>query len=145
MLLQVREYWERMVYPEGMDQSITNHLRIDMIVDITTTGRKTGGPRRIEIWAHYVDGRVFITGSPGTRSWYANLVANPDFSFHLKDDYKADLLATARPILDTGRRRDTLSKLFEVSKFRQGQGMNVDEWVQNSPLVEVTLGSAGFS
>ena len=31
-------------------------------IDITTTGRKTGEPRRIEIVFHNIDGRLIITG-----------------------------------------------------------------------------------
>jgi F420H(2)-dependent quinone reductase len=47
--------------------------RVDRVIDITTTGRKTGEPRRIEIWFHRLDGRYFITGAPGRpRDWYAN-------------------------------------------------------------------------
>ncbi len=38
-------------------------LAQDRIIDITTIGRKTGAPRRIEIWFHRVDGRYYITGS----------------------------------------------------------------------------------
>ena len=78
-----------------MDEGIRNALSVDMVVDITTTGRKTGLPRRIEIWSHFFDGRVILTGSPGKRSWYANLVANPSFTYHLKHGVPADLSAVA--------------------------------------------------
>ena len=57
-------------------------------VEITTTGRRTGRPRRIETWRYRADGRYWLTGSPGSRDWYANLLANPDFTLHLhhRDD-----------------------------------------------------------
>jgi len=64
-----------------LDQSVRDALTTDMVVDITTTGRKSGTRRRIQIWAHRIGSRVVITGSPGTRSWYANLVANPNMTF----------------------------------------------------------------
>ena len=41
-------------------------LADDLTVDITTTGRTSGLPRRIEIWMLDVDGRFFITGTTGT-------------------------------------------------------------------------------
>jgi hypothetical protein len=46
-------------------------------IDVTTLGRCSGIPRRIEVWFHRVDGRWYLTGMPGPRSWYANLRANP--------------------------------------------------------------------
>ena len=121
-----------------MDESIRAALTLDMVVDITTTGRSTGQPRRIEIWAHCVDGRVLITGSPGRRSWYANLVAEPSFTFHLKGGTTADLPARAIPITGEDQRRAVFTSLAAQSAFRQGQGMdNLEAWVSGSPLVEV--------
>lgn len=40
-------------------------LARDRTVDTTTMGRKSGKPRRIEIWIHNLDGRLYLTGSPG--------------------------------------------------------------------------------
>ena len=123
-----------------MDEHVRDALEVDMVVDITTTGRKTGAPRRIEIWSHYFDGRAILTGSPGRRSWYANLVANPDFTYHLKGAVQADLPAVARPVLGKSERRAILGRLRELSKFRQEQGMqDLESWVEGSALVEVTF------
>ena len=33
-------------------------------IDITTTGRRTGEARRIEIAIHNIDGRLYISGMP---------------------------------------------------------------------------------
>jgi deazaflavin-dependent oxidoreductase (nitroreductase family) len=124
-----------------MDEKVRNALRIDMIIDITTTGRKSGQPRRMEIWSHYFDDRLIVTGSPGRRDWYANLVEHPEFTYHLKDDLKADLPATATPVTEESERRAILSRLREVSPFRQEQGMDdLEAWVAGSPMVIVTLG-----
>ena len=123
-----------------MDEKIKDALSVDMTVDITTRGRKSGKPRRIEIWSHYFDGMVILAGSPGRRSWYANLVANPEFTYHLKERIQTDLTATARPITDEAERSAVLTRLKEVSAYRQGQPMDVvEDWVQGSCLVEVTL------
>ena len=111
-----------------------------MIVDITTRGRKSGRLRRIEIWSHYFDGRVIVAGSPGKRGWHANLIADPRFTYHIKRGIKADLPSLARTIRDTTERRAVLTRLVELSKFRQQQGVDdIEEWVAGSPLVEVTF------
>ena len=55
-----------------MDDAVRKALETDLVIDITTKGRKTGQPRRKEIWFHYLgEGEVYITGSPGKRGWYA--------------------------------------------------------------------------
>ena len=120
-----------------MDEAIRTALARDLVIDITTTGRKTGRPRRKEIWFHNVDGQLYITGSPGRRDWYANLLANPAFTFHLKRSTRADLPARATPIRDQARRRDIFQKMQERLQGRVG--MNVEEWVESSPLVQVEI------
>ena len=124
---------------DNLDKRVRDALKVDMVIDITTTGRKSGQPRRIEIWAHNLDDQVFITAMPGRRSWYANMVANPDITFHLKDEVKADLPATVRPITDESERRAVLSKIKAASKFDQRQAMPVEDWVKGNCLVEVSF------
>ena len=88
-----------------MNEEIKNALKQDRTIDITTKGKKSGEPRRIEIWFHNIDGRIYITGTPGTRGWYANMIANPDFTFHLKQSVQADIPAKATPVRDEAERR----------------------------------------
>ena len=74
-------------------------------IDITTNGRRSGQPRRIELVFHNVDGNIILSGMPGRRDWYANLVADPNMTFHLTGPVKADLPAVARPITEPEERR----------------------------------------
>src|SRR5437660_10085247 len=115
-----------------MDEGVERALEGDRTIDITTTGRQSGQPRRLEIWFHNLDGRIYITGLPGRRDWYANIVANPDFTFHLKQSAQADLPARARPITDQAERRDVLEEILR----RLGRD-ELDRWVADAPLVEV--------
>jgi deazaflavin-dependent oxidoreductase (nitroreductase family) len=118
-----------------MDAQIEQALRTDTLIDITTTGRKSGRQTRVEIVFHYLDGKLYISGLPGKRDWYANMVANPAFVFHLKQSMQADIPAKATPITDEAMRRQILTKV--VAKWnRQAE---LEAFVQSSPLVEVTL------
>lgn len=110
-------------------------LARDRTIDITTTGRHTGRPRRIEIWFRRVDGHLYLTGTPGRRGWYANLLRTPEFIFHLKASARADLTARARAIVDVEERREVLTRILE----NLGAWRNLEAWVANSPLVEVVL------
>jgi deazaflavin-dependent oxidoreductase (nitroreductase family) len=116
-----------------MDPAVDRALSSDRTVDITTTGRRTGIDRRVEIWFHNVDGEVYVTGTPGTRGWYANLVADPSLTFHLKESVRADLSATAIPITDEGERRAVLAEITRRIAVRDG----FEEWVLRSPLIRV--------
>ena len=68
-----------------MDDSIRRALSNGGLIDITTTGRQTGQPRRLEIVYHAIDGRIYISGRPShrKRGWIANLEANPELTFHM--------------------------------------------------------------
>ena len=101
---------------------IQQALAHDRTVDITTVGRRSGQPRRIEIWFHSLDGRIYISGLPGRRGWYANVVAHPDFVFHLKETAQADLPARAHPITDPAERRRVLSGLLVEDRTRGRAG-----------------------
>ena len=119
-----------------LDEPIRQALRTDLTIDITTIGRTSGEPRRTEIWFSNIDDRVYITGTPGPRDWYANLLANPEFTFHLKQSITADLPAIATPILESAARR----AIFEVVIPTWGIGeTDIERWMTGSPLVEVTF------
>jgi deazaflavin-dependent oxidoreductase (nitroreductase family) len=120
-----------------MDEAIRTALERDLVIDITTTGRKTGRPRCKEIWCHNVDGQLYITGSPGRRDWYANLLARPEFTFHLKRRVRADLPAGATPIRDKVRRREIFQKM--PRRLQRQIEMHLEEWVASSPLVQADI------
>jgi hypothetical protein len=91
-------------------------------VDVTTTGRRSGQPRHIETWAWRVGERRFLTGPPGRRSWYANLVADPRMTI-------GDERAYGRAIRDPAERGQVLTALERP------------QWTADSPLVEVHTGA----
>lgn len=123
--------------PTTTDDTIRRALRHGHTIDITTTGRKSGMPRRIEVVFHNFDGRIYLSGMPRAnrrRSWLANLVVHPAFTFHLKGPVSADLPATAREVTDPIERRAVLTRVARV-----WNRTDVDAMVAHSPLVEVTV------
>ena len=120
-----------------MDPEVEHALKADSLIDMTTIGKQTGKPHKVEIAFHNFDDALYITGLPGKRDWYANLLAEPRFTFHLKQSTQADLLAKAIPITDEATRRQVLAKVVEKWN-RQNE---LEAFVQSSPLVEVQLES----
>jgi hypothetical protein len=103
-------------------------------IDITTTGRHTGQPRRIELVFHNVGGRIVISGRPGfPRGWIANLLADPSMTFHLKETVHADLPARGRVITDPGEREQLLASIARLWRIDHAL------MVRSAPLIEVTF------
>lgn len=50
----------------NLDQPVRDALSRGGIIDITTTGRKSGQPRRLEIVFHNIDGRLYVSGMLGS-------------------------------------------------------------------------------
>jgi deazaflavin-dependent oxidoreductase (nitroreductase family) len=118
-----------------LDPSVREALTKGGVIDITTTGRKTGQARRVEIVFHNVGGRLYVSGMPGfKRSYIANLTADPHFIFHLKGAVAADLPATARVVTDEAERREVLPHIARAWKRD-----DIDVMVAGSPLFEVTI------
>lgn len=121
-----------------------NQLRRGGLAHMTTTGRKTGQPRRIEISFHHFDGEFFIGGRPGfKRDWLANLVAKPEFTLQLKGAQA--VTAEAEPVEDPDER----GRLF-YRMLTESWGSDPDKatavlprYVESSPLVRFRIGSNG--
>ena len=122
-----------------MDTSVIKALETDDMVDITTTGRRSGKPNKIEIWYHRALGRYFITGSPGPRNWLANVTANPEFTFHLKQSAQADLSATARVITHPAERREVLVEIDKVRPYYGELPGGMEAMYEGGPLFEVNF------
>jgi hypothetical protein len=85
----------------------------ERIIDITTLGRRTGRARRIEIFFYRALGKTYLCSGAGggATDWHANLLANPDFTFHLKNGIRADLPARATPVTDPAERQAVLEEI----------------------------------
>ncbi len=114
-------------------------LADDPTIDITTIGRRSCRRRRTEIWMLDVDGRFFITGTPGRRDWLANLRAEPDFVVHLKRRAHRDLGARARVVTDGATRKMVLDHLSARWYHTQADS---DDLRATAPMVEVTFTGA---
>jgi hypothetical protein len=101
-------------------------------------------PRKIEIWFTNLGRRIIICGTPGSsgqkgprmpRDWLANLKANPEFVFCLKESPQVNLPARAVIIEDPQDRRQIMSA--PETQWYRDQVDSIDELVAGSPIVEV--------
>ncbi|GIE89838.1 nitroreductase/quinone reductase family protein [Actinoplanes regularis] len=102
-------------------------------VEITTIGRRSARPRRIETWRYLAAGRYWLTGSPGSRDWYANVLAHPEFTLHLNE---LDLQVRGRPVTDPDERARVFGEIVPALDWAG----SLESWIAGSPLVEIELG-----
>lgn len=120
-----------------MNDDIRRSLDQGGLIDITTTGRASGQPRRLEIVFHNIDGQIVISGMPRpghVRAWIRNVEADPRITIHLKGAVHADLEGRARVVTDAKERHTLLTRV--AANWRRS---DVDAMVQHSPLMVVSV------
>jgi hypothetical protein len=129
-----------------LNETIRNALSNDRLIDIITTGAKSGLPRKIEIWFTNIGGRIIICGTPDAegnngprsrRDWLANLKANPDFLFCLKESLNIELPARAFPVVDLEERRRLMTA--PETKWYRDQVDSDEVLNEDSQIVEVFI------
>jgi hypothetical protein len=121
-----------------MDSLIRTALDQGGIADITTIGRTSGRPHRLEIYFHQFDGELFLTGRPGPkRDWEANIEANPEFTLHLKRGVTADIPVRGEPEPDLEVRAAVLYRALTESWGSDPERVRgaLDRWVEDAPFI----------
>ena len=121
-----------------MDSTTAAALAQGGIADITTIGRKTGRPHRVEIGFIPLNGEYYITGRPGRqRDWLANVSANPDFTLHLKRGVHADIPVSAEVITDSEERETVLRRILLEAWDNPPSKVDhiIGRWVAGAPLI----------
>lgn len=108
-------------------------------IDMTTFGRMSGRPSRIEIWWFRFEDRFIITGTPGKRDWLANVSANPRVLIHALG---AEFEATAARIDDPDFRTRFFTRP-ETSWY--SSQAEFERLVQASPMIEIQFDSSSPS
>ena len=102
---------------------------------LTTTGRRTGAPRTIEIWFTQHAGRLYVISELGERSqWVRNLRHDPRVAVRVGD---RRFRATAR-ILDAKRDAPRRRRIAALSEAKYGWGTGLIVELQPADLLEGT-------
>jgi hypothetical protein len=117
----------------SIDPATAVKLAATRTIELTTIGRRSGIPARIEIWWFHIDGRFIITGTPGPRDWYANVLEEPAVTIHSPF---GDVRGRAHPVTDRGLRHRVMTDA-QLSWY-QTQA-ELDALVATSPMIEIIL------
>lgn len=119
--------------------SVEERLGSEKYCYLTTTGRRTGQPREIEIWFAAVGDTLYLmnggTGRPpGASDWVRNLQANPAVNVRIRDE---GFIGAARLVpfdsAEHERARDLL-----VSKYATKEDA-LSRWRATAYPVAITL------
>ena len=108
---------------------------------LTTIGRRTGRPHRIEIWFASEDGRVYLLAGGRERSdWVRNLQANA----HVTVELGGEAHVGAAKVLAAGTAEDRRARELLVGKY--GEGGNLDAWGRTAlaVVIEFTADGEGY-
>lgn len=101
---------------------------------LTTIGRVSGAPHRIEIWFALQDGVVYLLSGGGARSdWVRNLIATPAVELELGTERRATSARVVSPATD----EDALARRLLVDKYAPGYRGDLTEWGRDSLPVAV--------
>ncbi len=100
---------------------------------LTTTGRRSGDPHRIEIWFALHDGTIYLlSGGRGRSDWVRNAIASPHVSVELGDDVRT---GTAR-LVTPDTHEDRLARRLLVEKYRSRED-DLASWGRTSLAVAI--------
>ncbi len=100
---------------------------------LTTTGRRSGEPHRIEIWFALVDGVVYLLSGGGDRSdWVRNLEVSPDVVLEIGDEERT---TQARVVTDP--EEDALARRVVGEKYGPRSEDDLADWRRTSLPVAI--------
>lgn len=101
---------------------------------LTTRGRRTGTPHRIEIWFVAHDGGAYLLSDSGTSDWCKNLVADPHVTLEIAGERRETM---ARPV-EASDPADAIVRPAMVAKYQPGDGQgDLRGWSETAWLVRV--------
>jgi deazaflavin-dependent oxidoreductase (nitroreductase family) len=101
---------------------------------LTTTGRRTGRPHRIEIWFALQEGVVYLLSGGRDRSdWVRNLMISPDVTLTIGERTRT----TRARVVEAGTEEDALARRLLVEKYRGGSEGSLAGWGRSSLPVAI--------
>ena len=104
------------------------------VAHLTTTGRITGTPRRIEIWFALEGETVYLLSGGGDRSdWVRNLMISPSVTLKI-----GEVQRTARArIVEPGTDEDALARRLLTEKYAHRDRSDLVEWGRTSLQIAI--------
>ena len=100
---------------------------------LTTTGRHTGSPHRIEIWFALSDARVYLLSGGGDHSdWVRNVMISPEVVVEIGDQKR-----TTRAHVVSDPEEDAKARQLLVEKYQPRYRGDLTDWGKTSLPVAI--------
>ena len=106
---------------------------------LTTRGRRTGEPHRIEIWFVAHDEGAYLLSDSDRSDWYRNLVADPSVTLEISGEGRQTRAAPVGP----ENAASAPARAAMVAKYQPGYGEDLTRWSQTAWLVRIDWPPAG--
>jgi deazaflavin-dependent oxidoreductase (nitroreductase family) len=101
---------------------------------LTTTGRITGLPHRIEIWFGMQGETLYLLAGDGARSdWVRNLMVSPDVVVELGDRRRT----TRARVIEAGTEEDALARRLLFEKYTARGNTDLEDWAASALPVAI--------
>lgn len=100
---------------------------------LTTRGRTTGRPHRIEIWFVARDGGAYLLANSDRSDWYRNLEADPSVTLEIGQERRTTV---ARPVAADDPAVAVVRPAI-VAKYQPTYGEDLGDWGATAHLVRV--------
>jgi len=108
---------------------------------LTTTGRKTGEPREIEIWFGVIGESLYLLSGSGEDErgpkahWVRNLLKTPACTVRIAGE---TVPATGR-VVERGTDEDSAARKLLVAKYQGSSSGDLGDWRRRSVVVALDL------
>jgi deazaflavin-dependent oxidoreductase (nitroreductase family) len=124
-----------------LEPDTTARLTKIRTIDLTTIGRRSGRPATVEIWWFHFEERFIVTGTPGRRDWYANVLSNPTVVVQARTDRSrttSDYPGVATVVSDEAFRR----RFFTDGATRwYSTESELEALVKTAPMIQIDFPS----
>lgn len=101
---------------------------------LTTTGRISGNPHRIEIWFVLLDETVYLMAGDRDRSdWVRNLMITPDVGLELGGRKRV----TRARVVEGGTDEDASARRLMLEKYEARDGGDLGTWGRTALVVAI--------
>jgi deazaflavin-dependent oxidoreductase (nitroreductase family) len=100
---------------------------------LTTRGRRSGEPHRIEIWFVAHDDGAYLLSDSDRSDWYRNLVAEPSVTLEIAGQSRQ---TRAAPV-DPADPASAPVRATMVAKYQAGYGEDLARWSETAWLVRI--------
>lgn len=107
---------------------------------LTTTGRKSGEPREIEIWFGVIGSSLYLLSGSGEDErgpkshWVRNLMQQPACTVRIGGE---TVEATGK-VIERGTPEDAAARELLVAKYQPGYANDLTDWGKRSIVVAIT-------